>query len=607
MQYPSQYGNYTLLESIGEGGMSEIDLAQATVADAQYIRFLVIKRVRGQLLENESHIRMFQDEARICAELQHANIAQVYDFGRVDDEFFIAMEYIPGVDLRGLQKALARQHKGIPIRITLRILYDILSALDYAHHRVDTFGEPMNIVHRDVNPRNVMLSVRGEVKLIDFGVAKSSAKQDQTVGHIIKGKFAYMAPEQIEGGDIDGRADIFAAGLMLHEMVEGSRPFQGLSEIQIMHRIISGSIPKLTGQSDFPNPKIIHQIHQKALQVDQEKRFRTAKDMQDSLLKAADHCNGMATPQELAQFLSQNITKEVASISKRLHYYRQEVTSSHADAPTDIMIAPKKNVTKPNKDIRAKDNTDFPTINQVASQIPAIEQREKETTSHLITTILGFIAILVMGVFVFLLSQKNNSNIQPTEVTTLQSDSPESTKTPKNELVENIGSSKQDKRSNVLPQETLTPPKKVRTTPTHKTKQKEDVLSKRVEKDLQTTSKGQKQEETIVQNTPIKEEPKRTVVKAAPQNESKAVEVVNVIPPKSVRIFLGVGVQSGKKGLPVTIDGRQVTKTGSQKMITLTIGTHLLEVTDPNTGKTIGKNIIIKEEEKQQIIQIPGL
>ena len=109
MQYPAQYGNYTLLESIGEGGMSEIDLAQATVADAQYIRFLVIKRIRDQLVEEESHIRMFQDEARICAELQHANIAQVYDFGRFNEEFFIAMEYIPGVDLRELQKALAKQ------------------------------------------------------------------------------------------------------------------------------------------------------------------------------------------------------------------------------------------------------------------------------------------------------------------------------------------------------------------------------------------------------------------------------------------------------------------------------------------------------------------
>jgi serine/threonine protein kinase len=440
MQYPSQYGNYTLLESIGEGGMSEIDLAQATVADAQYIRFLVIKRVRGQLLENESHIRMFQDEARICAELQHANIAQVYDFGRVDNEFFIAMEYIPGVDLRELQKALTRRQKGLPIRISLRILYDILSALDYAHHRVDTFGKPMNIVHRDVNPRNVMLSVRGEVKLIDFGVAKSSAKQDQTVGHIIKGKFAYMAPEQIEGGDIDGRADIFAAGLMLHEMVEGSRPFQGLSEIQIMHRIISGAIPKLTGQSDYPNPEIIHQIHQKALQVDQQKRFRTAKDMQESLLNAAELCNGMATPQELAQFLSQNITKQVASISERLHYYRREVTSSLADAPTDIMNAPKKNVTKRKVDVRPKDDTDFPTINQVAPKLPAIEQRDKEKPSHLITIILGFIAILVMGVFVFLLSQKNNSNIQPTQVTTLKPDSPESEKPPKDDSAENIGS-----------------------------------------------------------------------------------------------------------------------------------------------------------------------
>jgi serine/threonine protein kinase len=158
--YPRAYSGYTLLESIGQGGMSAIDLAQATVTDAQYVRFVVIKRMHAHLGEtDDSYIRMFQDEARISAELQHANIAQVYNFGQYDDEFFMVMEYVPGVDLRELQRGLASLSKGLPIRITLKILYDILQALDYAHHRVDTFGDSLNIVHRDVNPRNVMLSI----------------------------------------------------------------------------------------------------------------------------------------------------------------------------------------------------------------------------------------------------------------------------------------------------------------------------------------------------------------------------------------------------------------------------------------------------------------
>ena len=207
--YPRAYSGYTLLESIGQGGMSAIDLAQTTVSDAQYVRFVVIKRMHAHLGEtDDSYVRMFQDEARISAELQHANIAQVYNFGQFDNEFFMVMEYVPGLDLRELQKELASQGKGIPIQITLKILYDILQALDYAHHRVDTYGQSLNIVHRDVNPRNVMLSIRGEVKLIDFGVAKADNRIDQTVGHTIKGKFAYMAPEQIDPsvGAVDGRA-----------------------------------------------------------------------------------------------------------------------------------------------------------------------------------------------------------------------------------------------------------------------------------------------------------------------------------------------------------------------------------------------------------------
>lgn len=618
MQYPSQYGNYTLLESIGEGGMSEIDLAQATVADAQYIRFLVIKRVRGQLLEDDAHIRMFQDEARICAELQHANIAQVYDFGRVNNEFFIAMEYIPGVDLRGLQKALARRGKGIPIRITLRILYDILSALDYAHHRVDTFGEPMNIVHRDVNPRNVMLSVRGEVKLIDFGVAKSSAKQDQTVGHIIKGKFAYMAPEQIEGGAIDGRADIFAAGLMLHEMVEGSRPFHGLSEIQIMHRIISGSIPKLTGPADYSRPKIIHQIHQKALQVEQDERFRTAKDMQKALMEASEHCNGMATPQELAQFLSQNISEQVASISERLHYYRREVTDSLSNAPTALMDSPKRKTTKTTTDsnvsIGPKEDTDFLTINQVAPKLETAEQVYNKSNSNLITFILGIIAILVIGVFIFLLSQKNGSEIQPTQITNLKSVNPEPEISPKNDPAEHVNSKKQGSTSKIVPQKTLTSPKNQQANSALTTNPKENTSSKQVETNASaTTLEKETPKENTDKNTIIKEDSQLSVVKETPKKTTTIKEIApkketaKVVPPKSVRIFLGVGVESGTKGLPVTIDGRQVTITGSNQQISLTIGTHLLEVKDPKTGTTVQKEITIKEDQKQQIIRISGL
>lgn len=599
MQYPAQYGNYTLLESIGEGGMSEIDLAQATVADAQYIRFLVIKRIRDQLVEEESHIRMFQDEARICAELQHANIAQVYDFGRFNEEFFIAMEYIPGVDLRELQKALAKRRKGIPFRITLRILHDVLAALDYAHHRVDTFGQPMNIVHRDVNPRNVMLSVRGEVKLIDFGVAKSTAKQDQTVGHIIKGKFAYMAPEQIEGGAIDGRADLFAMGLMLHEMVEGSRPFHGLSEIQIMHRIISASIPKLTGPSDYPYPELIHEIHQKVLSVDQEDRYLNAKEMQQALIEVSRHCNGMASPQELAQFLSINMPKQTRAISDRLQNYRREVTGSVSKSLATFSASP-------------RDENDFPTINQAAPE------STKEKNSSLLTIIMGGLAILAVGVFIFLLSQKQeNTELKPTEVKTVKTSKIEketpkekqeikkTKETPKEENIKAEKNTAQNTSSQIVPQKTVSVPQKEEPKEKNTTKVKQEKKEPK-ETPKEENIKTETIKETPKETPPIKEEKTITVPKITVPKEEKE-EIKEAPPAKSVRIFLGVGVASGKKGLPVMIDGKRVTHTGSQKMVSLTIGTHLLVVEDPDTGKKVTKEITIKESQKQQIIQVSGL
>ena len=328
MNYPSEYGKYILLESIGQGGMSAIDLAQSSVSDAQYVRFLVIKRMHAKFVEDPSFVRMFQDEARINAELQHANIAQVYDFGQVKDEFYIAMEYIPGLDLRELQRALIMQEKTIPLRITLKIICEVLEALSYAHNRVDTYGRNMNIVHRDVNPRNVMLSVRGEIKLIDFGVAKSDTKIEQTVNKTLKGKFAYMSPEQFEGAKLDGRSDLFAIGLMLFEMIENRRPFAKLSEVQIMHRILSGRIPQLSGPKDHPQPELIQEIHRTALKTDPNERFEHAQEMKEAIIEAAKPIGGIASSQEMASFLRNVIPGKINTIADRLTQYREEITQN---------------------------------------------------------------------------------------------------------------------------------------------------------------------------------------------------------------------------------------------------------------------------------------
>jgi tRNA A-37 threonylcarbamoyl transferase component Bud32 len=333
--YPRPYGTYLLLERLGAGGMSEVDLARRAVGEGGFVRFIVIKRIRASNQIDEQYVRMFQDEARINAELSHENIAQVYDFGREGDEFYMAMEYVPGLDLRALQIALAHKGKLLPVRIALTVLVGVLRALQYAHTRVDQLGRPMNIVHRDVNPRNVMLSVNGEVKLIDFGVAKAADRLEKTEGNTMKGKFAYMAPEQIQGdGAIDGRADVFALALVFHELLTGRSPFAGLTEVQILHRILSGQIPPLPDSVDHPDLPLLRRIHAKALAVRPDDRYTSADAFRADLEIALDPIGGPAPPRWIAELLREAHGEGVNDITRRLRAYRDGA----ATGPRPIVV-----------------------------------------------------------------------------------------------------------------------------------------------------------------------------------------------------------------------------------------------------------------------------
>jgi len=330
---PRRYGDYVLLESLGRGGMSAVDLARRSVDSANYVRFLVIKRILRKNHHDPTFVRMFMDEARINAELQHENIAQVYDFGENGGEWYLAMEYVPGVDLRQIQKAVAKQQPGslLPPRIALRVLHDVLSALQYAHDRVDTYGRPMRIVHRDVNPRNIMVSVRGEVKLIDFGVAKADTRHDQTTGQTIKGKFAYMAPEQIDSDKpVDGRADLFAVGLLLQELLTGTHPFRHLTEIQIIHRLMADRIEPMP---DAPTPldaAAVRDVRDRILSADPDKRHPDARTLQADLVRLAAPLGGLASSAELAGFFRRADPDTAARIAQRLQHWKD---SRPAPAP----------------------------------------------------------------------------------------------------------------------------------------------------------------------------------------------------------------------------------------------------------------------------------
>jgi len=334
VSYPRNYGPYLLLERIGAGGMSEVDLARRSVAEGSYVRFVVIKRMATKNAKDAGFLRMFKDEARINSRLHHQNIAQVYDFGLNDGEFFLAMEYVPGMDLRDVQKALARRGKMIPFKVSLTVICHVLSALHYAHEARDEQGRDLRIVHRDVNPRNVMISTSGEVKLIDFGVAMAEGRLESTQGHSLKGKFAYMAPEQIEGVHrVDKRADLFACGLMLHELAEGVHPFAGLQEVQIMHKLLAAQIPPISRAPGRIDPHRLSVIHKRALHRDRSKRYPDAESFRRDLEDLARPLGGLCTREQMREFLERVDKDGVQGISQRLSRYRSGDISAEPPPP----------------------------------------------------------------------------------------------------------------------------------------------------------------------------------------------------------------------------------------------------------------------------------
>lgn len=229
------FGPYLVYEQIGLGGMASVHRAESR-GIAGFSRAVALKRMLPHVAADEDLVRSFVREARLASHLRHANVAQTLDLGKVGDTYFIAMELVPGKNLREVMSQCLRVCGAMPLPIALNIIGQIADALDYAHNLCDETGTPLGIIHRDVSPANVIVSEGGVAKLIDFGIAKASAQSMQTMSRTIKGKFSYMAPEYLEGR-IDPRADLFALGVIAHELLANKPLFQGTDEMDTLHRI----------------------------------------------------------------------------------------------------------------------------------------------------------------------------------------------------------------------------------------------------------------------------------------------------------------------------------------------------------------------------------
>ena len=235
-----RFGKYLLVGEIAVGGMAELFLAVHRGVEG-YIKAVVIKRVLPHLTNNPEFVRMFVDEARLEARLEHPNIVRTYEFGEVNGHYFTAMEYLPGEDLCKALNSLAVSRQLMPLHIAVGIASQVCAGLNFAHQFTDTNGKPLGLVHRDINPANIIITYGGEVKIIDFGVAKSNANV-QTITGMIKGKVAYMPPEQVLGRDVDQRADIFSAGVVLWEVLTGRPLFLRSNEAATLYAIMNAPI-----------------------------------------------------------------------------------------------------------------------------------------------------------------------------------------------------------------------------------------------------------------------------------------------------------------------------------------------------------------------------
>ena len=216
--------------------MAEVFKAKVVGVEG-FERIVALKRILPNIAEDEEFITMFIDEAKIAVQLQHANIAQIFDLGKVDDAYFIALEYVHGRDLRGIFDDVRKHRQTMPLAQVCYLTMQVCEGLDYAHNKRDVQGRALNLVHRDVSPQNVLIGYEGEVKLIDFGIAKAAGKASKTQAGILKGKFGYMSPEQVRGLPIDRRSDIFAVGIILYEMLTGERLFVGESDFSTLEKV----------------------------------------------------------------------------------------------------------------------------------------------------------------------------------------------------------------------------------------------------------------------------------------------------------------------------------------------------------------------------------
>jgi len=302
---------YELVAEIASGGMATVFLSRLSGVGG-FQRFVAIKRLHPHLAGEKEFVEMFLDEARLAAGIHHPNVVPILEVGASPRGYYLVMEYIEGDTLARLLARATTSGNRLPIAIGLRVILDMLAGLHAAHELHDEKGEPVELVHRDVSPQNVLVGVDGISRITDFGVARASSRLTATRVGQLKGKIAYMAPEQAMGvPDVDRRADVFSAGIVLWEVLAARRLFKAENEAATLSRVVSEPIPKLSQVAPDINPQVAAVV-MKALERDPEKRYQTCTHFADALERAAGTLEKISTGREVSAYVSQVLGNEIA-------------------------------------------------------------------------------------------------------------------------------------------------------------------------------------------------------------------------------------------------------------------------------------------------------
>jgi len=345
---PTPFGKYYLLERINVGGMAEVFRAKAFGVEG-FERLVAVKRILPNIAEDKEFIRMFIEEAKLAVQLNHANIAQIFDLGVVDGSYYIALEHVHGRDLRGMFDRCRQLGDPMPVAQACFIIMKLCEGLDYAHNKRDQAGRELHLVHRDVSPQNVLVSFEGEVKVIDFGIAKAANKGNKTQAGILKGKFGYMSPEQVRGIPIDRRSDVFSCGIVLYELLTGERLFVGESDFSTLEKVRNVEIlPPSTYNRRIPDE--LERIVLKALAKDPEDRYQNAIDLHDELQAFVYTAGEFYSRKDLAGWMKKIFGREIEEETAKLESYRQlkapaEIVNQQTPAPTRAATGSKPPVT----------------------------------------------------------------------------------------------------------------------------------------------------------------------------------------------------------------------------------------------------------------------